>query len=89
MKIKSIFDMLSKSKYLISMLLGSKYGKKFILIKFAILLFDAVIGIIVLIVPGLIINELMFNVENGVWKSLHYCTIWLCFLLSLQYIEYC
>lgn len=30
MKIKSIFDMLSKSKYLISMLLGSKYGKKFI-----------------------------------------------------------
>ena len=68
MKIKSIFDMLSKSKYLISMLLGNKYGKKFILIKFAILLFDAVIGIIGLIVPGLIINELMFNVENGVWN---------------------
>lgn len=68
MKIKSIFDILSKSKYLISMLLGSKYGKKFILIKFAILLFDAVIGIIGLIVPGLIINELMFNVENGVWN---------------------
>ena len=35
MKIKSIFDILSKSKYLISMLLGNKYGKKFILIKFS------------------------------------------------------
>lgn len=32
MKFKSIFDMLSKSKYLISMLIRTKHGKKFILI---------------------------------------------------------
>ena len=79
MKIKSIFDMFSKSKYLISMLLGKRYGKKFILTKFAIILCDALIGIISIVVPGLIINELMFSVNSGIWNA----SALLCYLLLL------
>lgn len=69
MKIKSIFNTLSKSKYLISILIEKKYGKKYILIKLAILLFDALMGVVGIVVPGLIINELMYSINGGEWNA--------------------
>ena len=54
---KNVLDMLTKSKYLISTLTGHKHGKKFVLIKFAVLLIDAFMGIIGIVVLGLFINE--------------------------------
>ena len=51
------------------MILKSKNGGKFIFIKSAILIFNALIGIIGIVVPGLIINELMFIAASGVWNT--------------------
>lgn len=61
------------------MLFGKKHGKRYIFTKFAIILCDALIGTISIVVPGLIINELMFSVNSGTWNA----SALLCYLLLL------
>ena len=69
MKPKNILNILSKSKYLLSTISRTKCGKKYILIKFILLVVNALFGIIDIVMPGLIINELMVSVENRVWNN--------------------
>lgn len=68
MQIKSIFDTFSKTKKIISKLLQQKNGKKFIFIEFSILVINSLIGVIGIIMPGLIINELTNSIQSEVWN---------------------
>ena len=68
MKLKNIVNTLSSAKKLISSLLKTKLGRTFIVLKFTILICNSLVGIIGIIVPGLIINELVASVESEVWN---------------------
>ena len=80
MKIKKILDTLSKTKYLITKLLSQKNGIRYISLKTVRLLSGALIGVIGIIVPGLIINELMSGIQGGEW-NISVLTVYLALLL--------
>ena len=69
MKLKSILGTLSKAKYLIGKLLSQKNGTRYISLKTIRLLSGSVIGVIGIVVPGLIINELIRSIQSGLWHT--------------------
>lgn len=85
MKIKKILDTLSKTKYLITKLLSQKNGIIYISLKTVRLLSGALIGVIGIIVPGLIINELMSGIQGGAW-NISVLTFYLALLLVVPFL---
>ena len=77
---EKILDTLSKTKYLITKLLSQKNGIIYISLKTVRLLSGALIGVIGIIVPGLIINELMSGIQGGEW-NISVLTVYLALLL--------
>ena len=69
MKLKSILGTLSKAKYLIGKLLSQKNGTRYISLKTIRVLSGSVIGVIGIVVPGLIINELIRSIQSGLWHT--------------------
>ena len=68
MKFREISGTLSKAKYLVAKLLSQKNGGRYISLKTLRLISGSLVGVIGIIVPGLIINELMGSIQSGIWR---------------------
>ncbi len=68
MKFREISGTLSKAKYLVAKLLSQKNGGRYISLKTLKLLSGSLVGVIGIIVPGLIINELIESIQSGTWR---------------------
>ncbi len=85
MKITKILDTLSQSKFLISKIIRIKNGKKYIILKFVLLICNSCIDLIGILVPGLLINELIFGLQTEA-HSLHRLALYLAILLVLPFV---
>ena len=56
-----LFSSLKSNFYLVNFLTKQKNGKKYIVLRTILSVFDAVISVITTVIPGLLMNELIYN----------------------------